>query len=306
MKKVTILMNCFNGEKYLKSALDSIYAQTYENFEIIFIDNCSTDSSAAIANSYDKRLSYFSTPNKMSLAQARAFAKSLVLNGDFFCVLDVDDLWMPDKLEKQVRTMNENQEVGLVYSNTVFFKDSGEEKVYYNSIMPSGNIFEKILSNYFFSFETVMVRTTLLKQHNIYFDPKYNVSSDAELFIRICHKTKVIYINECLAKWRCGHASESTQQFCSFPREFEMLLEDLSKSIPDFDTLYAKSINSLKGKIYNMYGLCFWKQDHISKAKKYFFNATKISAKYIIPLGMIYFMKYATYQNLRSKFKFTQ
>ena len=55
---VSVIMNCYNGETYLREAIDSIYAQTYQNWEIIFLDNASTDDSANIAKSYDKKIKY--------------------------------------------------------------------------------------------------------------------------------------------------------------------------------------------------------------------------------------------------------
>ena len=60
---VSIIMNCYNSERFLKEAIDSVYAQTYSNWEIIFWDNASTDDSATIANSYDERLKYYFASN---------------------------------------------------------------------------------------------------------------------------------------------------------------------------------------------------------------------------------------------------
>ena len=60
---VSVIMNCYNGEKYLHKAINSVYAQTFENWEIIFWDNASTDSSAEIARSYDGKIRYFYTEN---------------------------------------------------------------------------------------------------------------------------------------------------------------------------------------------------------------------------------------------------
>ena len=69
--KVSIVMNCLNGEKYLRESIDSVYGQTYKNWEIIFWDNNSTDKSAEIANSYDSRLRYFKGELTISLGAAR-------------------------------------------------------------------------------------------------------------------------------------------------------------------------------------------------------------------------------------------
>ena len=100
---VSVIINCFNGEKYLRQALDSVIAQTYKNWEIIFWDNQSTDKSAEIFKSYkDKRLKYnLASSHTKILYKARNFALKKT-NGDFISFLDVDDLWLPEKLEKQL------------------------------------------------------------------------------------------------------------------------------------------------------------------------------------------------------------
>ena len=68
---VSVIVNCFNGERYLKEAIESVYAQSYDNWEIIFWDNASTDGSAKIAKSYDKKLKYFLAEKTVCLGEAR-------------------------------------------------------------------------------------------------------------------------------------------------------------------------------------------------------------------------------------------
>jgi len=99
---VSVLMNCFNGEKYLREAIDSIINQTYKNWEIIFIDNCSIDNSAEIAESYkDERIKYYRTRKNIPLYAARNIAIDKC-NGEYIGFLDCDDIWLEDKLEKQI------------------------------------------------------------------------------------------------------------------------------------------------------------------------------------------------------------
>ena len=105
--KVSILMNCFNGEEFLQAALESIFAQTYSNYEIIFIDNHSTDNSINIANTFkDPRLIIRSTPEHCNIGKARSFG-SQFFSGKYLAFLDVDDLWVPTKLTKQVGLMED-------------------------------------------------------------------------------------------------------------------------------------------------------------------------------------------------------
>ena len=99
---VSVVMNCYNGEAYLYESIKSILSQTYENWELIFWDNQSTDSSAEIFKSYrDKRFRYFYANGHTPLYKARnlAIEKS---KGDFIAFLDTDDLWSKEKLKLQM------------------------------------------------------------------------------------------------------------------------------------------------------------------------------------------------------------
>ena len=71
---ISVIMNCYNGEAFLKNAIDSVYAQTYKNWEIIFWDNASTDTSADIALSYDKKINYFKdVANQTTISKQEAW-----------------------------------------------------------------------------------------------------------------------------------------------------------------------------------------------------------------------------------------
>ena len=102
LPKVSILMNCFNGEKYISEAINSVLFQTYEIWELIIWDNQSNDNSKNIIFSYnDNRIQYYYAANHTCLGKARQLA-SLKFTGELIAFLDVDDKWMERKLEKQV------------------------------------------------------------------------------------------------------------------------------------------------------------------------------------------------------------
>ena len=119
MKKeplVSIIMNCYNGEKYLNEALKSVIKQNYKNWELIFWDNCSTDKSKDILENFkDLRLKYFLAQNHTTLYKARNLAIKKA-NGDFVCFIDTDDMWLEDKLTIQLELFS-NENIGLVYGN---------------------------------------------------------------------------------------------------------------------------------------------------------------------------------------------
>ena len=124
---VSIIMNCYNGEKYLKQAVDSILNQSFRNFEVIFWDNKSTDKSAKIYKSYkDKRLKYYYSKKFTNLYEARNLAINLS-KGTYIAFLDTDDYWIKDKLRIQMAKFND-ENVSLVYANYFLYNQITKKK----------------------------------------------------------------------------------------------------------------------------------------------------------------------------------
>jgi glycosyltransferase involved in cell wall biosynthesis len=118
---VSIIMNCHNGEKYLKQAINSILTQTYENWEIIFWDNQSNDESAKIFKDYnDDRLKYYLADTHDEILNRARNSALKKAKGEYIAFLDTDDWWLPKKLEMQIPLFDDS-EVGLVYGNVWLF-----------------------------------------------------------------------------------------------------------------------------------------------------------------------------------------
>lgn len=105
---VSIIMPNYNSEKYIEATIKSVLAQTYQNWELLFVDDCSSDASLALADAFqDERIRTFSMRENGGAALARNKAIEEA-NGKWIAFLDSDDLWMPEKLEKQLRYMQSN------------------------------------------------------------------------------------------------------------------------------------------------------------------------------------------------------
>lgn len=225
---VSVIMNCLNSEKYLREAINSVYAQTYSNWEIIFWDNASSDSSADIAASFkDGRLRYFRGESTVPLGHARnlALAQS---RGEFIAFLDCDDLWMSEKLDKQIPLFLADENVGLVYSDTHFFNEGGLQKRLYADKKPyRGYRFESLLNNYLISLETAVVRKAALESLDHWFDEKFSMVEEYDLFVRIGLNWKVDFVPEVLAKWRVHGESWSWKTPDSFVDENVIMLNQL-------------------------------------------------------------------------------
>lgn len=123
---VSIVTPCFNSEKYIKQTIESVLNQTYKNFEMIIVDDISTDKSVEIIKEYqkkDSRIKLIELEEKggASIARNRALKE---LNGRYVAFLDSDDIWQKDKLEKQVKFMQEN-DVSFSYTDYGYMDDNG-------------------------------------------------------------------------------------------------------------------------------------------------------------------------------------
>lgn len=200
--KVSVIMNCYNSSTYLREAIDSVYAQTYRDWEIIFWDNASTDNSAGIAKSYDEKLRYFHAENTVPLGHARNLAIENA-RGKYIAFLDCDDVWLPEKLEKQISFLESHTDVAMVYSDILSIDHNGKiiDNYLKNKKLYRGNVFNNLLMYNFVAILTVVLRKKILDNVGM-FDGSYMIDEDYELFLRISESYKVDYFNEPLAKYR--------------------------------------------------------------------------------------------------------
>jgi glycosyltransferase involved in cell wall biosynthesis len=143
---VSIIMNCYNSDEFLKEAIESVLNQTYSNFEIIFWDNQSTDNSAKIVKSYDdNRIKYFYASNFTPLGEARNLAIDKCI-GEWIAFLDCDDIWDKNKLQISfLELKNSKENISLIYSKTeIINKDGNITGKIEKSI--SGNIHNQLLN----------------------------------------------------------------------------------------------------------------------------------------------------------------
>ena len=207
---VSVIMNCFNGEKYLREAVNSVIKQNYENWEIIFWDNQSTDKSAEIFKSYkDKRLKYYyASSHSGILDEARNYALKKA-NGDFIAFLDVDDWWLPNKLEKQMPLFDDS-DVGLVYGNTwLLFEKKKKKKIYKKKILPTGMILDELLHDYVIGSATYVIRKKSLDSLEYHFNKHFHIIGDFDLNTRLAAKWKVNCVQDPVATARIHGKNES-------------------------------------------------------------------------------------------------
>lgn len=206
---ISVVMNCYNGEKFLRQAIESVIGQGWTNWELIFWDNQSTDRSAEIFRSYDDpRLKYFYAPTHTFLYEARNYVLEKA-SGDFYAFLDVDDWWAEDKLEKQMPLFSDPQ-VGMVCGNYWVRNElKNRNWVARTRPAPQGWVLPDLLQDYFVGLLTLMVRKSAVDALDRPFDPRYHVIGDLDLVVRLSAKWKLAYVHDAIAYYRI-HGSNET------------------------------------------------------------------------------------------------
>jgi glycosyltransferase involved in cell wall biosynthesis len=264
---VSILMNCYNSATYLREAIESVYAQSYDNWEIIFWDNASTDSSAEIANSYDSKLKYFYGETNIPLYAARNEAIKKA-EGELIAFLDCDDLWLPEKLEKQIKVFGDER-IGASFHDVVYFneKDGDLRQLYKTRPFYEGECFRDLLSDYYISILTVMVRKSTLEKLAYVFDTRFQMIGDADLLRRIALDWQLAYVDAALGKWREHAESLSHKVPEKFAEETELLLDTYEKDIPSFEEIYGKEISILRSQNAYIRAKASWRRGDGSAAR---------------------------------------
>lgn len=240
-KLITVLMNCYNGEKYLKEAIDSVYAQSYPNWEIVFIDNCSTDNSAKIAKGYDKKLIYYKTAKKVSLGEGRNFA--IEFCGKYIATLDVDDVWQTHALESLYNGINSG-DFALCYGNQISINAEGKtiNKNKSKHTGFSGDFLERLL----YQFDIPMVATIIDKDKmlasRLNFNSKIYGSVEYSLFLPLSIDHHFTSIDTYVVKYRY-HNSLSTKLDKVRHLERRQILDQMLIRNPEIKTKVSKALN---------------------------------------------------------------
>ncbi|HSP31152.1 MAG TPA: glycosyltransferase family A protein, partial [Halomonas sp.] len=144
---VTVITPVYNGERYLEQAIESALGQTYRNFELILVDDCSSDQSTRIIRQHlsNERIVFLQNEKNMGVAASRNHALKFA-KGDLITFLDQDDIWLPNKLVLQVSAIEKHPDIGLLHAGYARIDPSGELLSSYRQLPPDrfGNVSAQI------------------------------------------------------------------------------------------------------------------------------------------------------------------
>ncbi len=215
---VSIIIPSYNSEKFIENTLKSVLKQTYSNFEVIVIDDGSKDKSAEIIkqmSSFDDRIRYIYQSNSgVSIARNNGIINS---SGNYIAVLDSDDIWLPENLEKKIKLLNENSDIDRVFCDIDLIDISGkiletlkgsDLQILNKLLVGDKNIVPGICSN-------VIFRKKCINGDIVKFDPNLSTSADRDFAIQLASRYDGRRLDEVLVQ--ClkygGNMSENIKLF---------------------------------------------------------------------------------------------
>lgn len=195
--KVSVIIPTYNRSELLKKAIESLENQSHQNFEIIIIDDCSTDDTAEVVRGMDdERIIYLRHDTNKGGSEARNTGIKQA-TGSFIGFLDSDDQWLPDKLERQLKQFEGQPDVGVVYTGVQVVDEHNQPT---RKIVPAykGEILPKLFeSNCIDTTSSVLVKREVLDQVQG-FDASLPSCQDWDLYIRLAQVTKFDFVKESL------------------------------------------------------------------------------------------------------------
>ncbi len=242
---VSVIMPAYNAEKYIPEAIESVIGQTYPGWELIVVDDGSTDNTAGIISQYaarDNRIRYIQQPHGK---QAKARNNALMhARGELIAFLDADDIWMPDKLEVQTEIMNRHP-FDLTFSDGYFFESNPvmglqyRIKIKYGQYQGEEAVKDFLSGNRVPLMTAVARRSSLQKVNNFLETP--GIHEDYDLWIRLLiNGCTFLGINNCLAFYRKHKTSASSGEGKILFMDIRTL-QDIAEVYPQYKTAVQRA-----------------------------------------------------------------
>ena len=235
--KVSIVIPIYNGSNYMREAIDSALNQTYQNIEVIVVNDGSSDNTEEIALSYGNKIRYYSKENGgVSTALNLGIQK---MTGDYFCFLPHDDVFALDKIEKQIRVIKEsNQDEAIVWSGWDMYIQN--EHRYKKVIMPYENATIENMTKgiYPMLFSLITIVTVLFPKNYLdeagEFDPALLTAQDYDMMFRIFEGRNTIYLEDELVHYR-WHSEQGTQADEHFIQNCKDMARKMEQQVSDIE-----------------------------------------------------------------------
>ncbi len=249
MPNVSVIIPTYQLAHLVGQTIDSVLAQTYTDYEIIVVNDGSTDNTKEVLASYGDKITAIHQENK-GVAAARNTG-IMASSGKYIALLDHDDLWLPNKLEKQIACLESNPKIGVVYSDIFYFNENGVYPYTYaqkNNILAFEQLWTLFVRGPIPTCSVVLMRRECLDEVGL-LDETLVPVDDYDLWFRIIKKWLLYFLNEPLVYYR----RSATQQSNNEERMLLSLLRVKEKAFSQNPELQKLPLMVLDEHFYNGY-----------------------------------------------------
>jgi glycosyltransferase involved in cell wall biosynthesis len=241
MPKVSIVIPAYNAMKYLPETVASVFEQTYEDYEIIIVNDGSTDDIAHWVMEFNHPKIQLISQENQGLSGARNTGIQNA-QGDYIALLDADDLWHPTKLEKQVKLMDQSPEAGLVYTWTALMDEGGQLTGRFFGAKDEGKVWKKLIEVNIVGCGSVpLIRRTCFEQVGLFDRNLRSFVEDWDLWLRMAPYFDFKVVNEPLVYYR-QLPSSASRNWEAMATSYQIVIEKNFKAAPEsMQYLKAKS-----------------------------------------------------------------
>jgi glycosyltransferase involved in cell wall biosynthesis len=270
MPRVSVIIPTYNRADLIEETIDSVLKQTFDDLEIIIVDDGSTDSTKEVVRRFDGPIKYLYQENRgRSCARNRGFEAS---SGDYICFLDSDDVLDPRMLDRQVSLLESNSDLGFVFSDYQFINRAGEilpkPEVFRAHPLRRGSIFRFLVYFDFIFPSTVLARKDCINKAGL-FDPSLDAAEDLDWLLRMTSLYEADYVPEqlCLCRKHDGNTTSTAIEDGTARVIAKHLLDDRTKRSlgDDWREIYFD--------LYLMVANYHYNRRSMAPARKYYFNA---------------------------------
>lgn len=242
---VTVFIAAYNAELYIKSSLESILNQTYENLEILIIDDGSTDRTCEIIKNYnDKRIKLVNNKCNQGLPYTRNKALEL-FKGEYFATLDADDIAIPYRIEKQVEFLEKNKNIDVITSDYKVFSKKFSKNIHINKTKENikiSLIFGCCLCN-----STSIIRKSSLEKFSIKYNQKCFIAQDYEIWTQFSKLGNIYNMSEVLLKYRIGHENITKKTKTKKIEQRKKIISSIQENLLEY---YGFNLNEVEKQIF--------------------------------------------------------
>lgn len=271
---VSVVVTCYNYGHFVQGCLQSVFDQTFSDFEVILIDDGSTDNTEQQTQIFFSR-SNFRYIKQKNAGQANAKNRGIKeSHGEFIAFIDADDLWEPEKLEKQIPLFRDS-EIGVVYSRQSFIDECGSPvprgRRRRTMLPKGGKVTADLYMDNFVPFSSSIIRSKCIKELGG-FDETLSMGIDWELWLRLSTKHFFDYVDEPLLVYRIGHAGQMSKNITSRQECSDRIMRNFKASYPAEVSFFLN--RRAMAFTYCNRGYYFRRKD-LKVSTKYFISALK-------------------------------